>query len=40
MSAANGAPPYHPAEADGVPVRWFALDHFGEAIVELAGRPA
>lgn len=28
------------AEAEGVPVRWFALDHYGEAITELDGRPA
>jgi hypothetical protein len=28
------------AEANRVPVRWFALDHYGEDISELDGRPA
>jgi len=28
------------AVANGVPVRWFDLDHYGEAITERAGRPA
>lgn len=27
------------AEGAGLPVRWFALDHYGEAITELPGRP-
>ena len=28
------------AEANGLPVRWFDLDHYGEAIVERVGRPS
>ena len=28
------------AEANVVPVRWFDLDHYGEAITEREGRPA
>jgi hypothetical protein len=27
------------AEANDVPVRWFDLDHYGEAIVDRGGRP-